>query len=130
MPQKRKAQVPVVELQQEDRHDQKSNNKRSRSTKGKEQQQQYHRLNLDCKQLQEIKKKLKKCTTKELQGITDVVLRSSKRKLHHRKECFVLPTWSLIVNAHNLKKCRSKLKHTKTCVKQAPLCMGGDDKKK
>jgi ankyrin repeat protein len=51
MPQKRQAQVSVVELQQEDRHDEEGNTKRARGAEGKEQQQQEQPgLNVDCKQ--------------------------------------------------------------------------------
>jgi ankyrin repeat protein len=49
MSQKREAQVSVVELQQEHRHDE-SNNKYARNTNGKQQQQQDPGLNVDCKQ--------------------------------------------------------------------------------
>jgi ankyrin repeat protein len=53
MPPKRKAQVSVVELQQEHSQDQESTNKRANSAKGKkkkQQQQQDPGLNVDCKQ--------------------------------------------------------------------------------
>jgi ankyrin repeat protein len=51
MSQKRQAQLSVVELQQEYRHDEESNNKCVDSTNGNDQQQQQHPgLNVDCKQ--------------------------------------------------------------------------------
>jgi ankyrin repeat protein len=50
MSQKRQAQVPDVELQQECRQDQESTNKRARGAEGNDQQQQqYPGLDLDCK---------------------------------------------------------------------------------
>jgi ankyrin repeat protein len=49
MSQKRQAQVPDVELQQECHQDQESTNKRARGAEDKEQQQQDPGLDLDCK---------------------------------------------------------------------------------
>jgi ankyrin repeat protein len=50
MPPKREAQVSVVELQQEYRHDEQSTNKRARGANGSEQQQQDPGLSVDCKE--------------------------------------------------------------------------------
>jgi ankyrin repeat protein len=49
MSQKRQAQVPDVELQQECREDEESTNKRARGAEGNDQQQQDPGLDLDCK---------------------------------------------------------------------------------
>jgi ankyrin repeat protein len=50
MSQKRQAQVSPVELQQEDRHDEESTNKRANSTNGNDQPEQDPGLNVNCKQ--------------------------------------------------------------------------------